>query len=132
MNQPKQDVPRALKWTVYSMGIALLGGFVLFVGVFIDRISTPTQANAQTVQVVGAQKSCENSKASITGRGEMEYFDIQNGVLKAIMKQGDTRFQVMSIDICSGKILHVLQLDTDVSPTAATSDGVIKLEKPQP
>lgn len=114
------------------MGVALLAGFILFVGVFIDRISTPSEAVAQTLPP-GNAKYCQDSKASLAGKGQIIHWNMEGGTLRAVMDHGAERFQVVSIDICSGKILHTMTLEMGASANPAASDnsGLIKLDKPE-
>ena len=95
-----------LKTLVISMGVLLIGGTVLLMAVVWKKVS-------QEAMKAHAASECAGGKIDLTGRGKIVNRMTDGHIVRIELKKQAGQDETVSIDLCTGKIVGALVIDSD-------------------
>jgi hypothetical protein len=95
-----------LKTLVFSMGLLLIGGTVLLGTLVWKKIAAETSG-------LHATADCPGGNVDLKGRGTMVDSVVDGHTMRVTLEKNNGKNEMVMIDICSGKIIGSLTLDTD-------------------
>jgi hypothetical protein len=97
----------SLKMLVFSLGLILVGAIVLLAGLVWKRTAdTPALA---------ALADCSGGHVNLKGHGMLVDTGFEEKTMRVTMEKAEGQSEIMLIDICSGKIMTTLTLETDAA-----------------
>ena len=97
-----QENLKPLKTLVISMGVLLMVATVMMMTVIWTKA-----AKEDTKQ------ACQGGKLDLTGRGKIISQLINNDIVRITLQKQTGREEIVSADLCSGKILGSLSIESD-------------------
>lgn len=98
---------RGLKIAVISMGIALIGGFILLVGLSIAKYQQ-TSGKASIGSV--APEACQPATLALPAAAQYRIVAVQQQVATLQIMQEGQDDRLLQVDICNGTLLHSLAI----------------------
>ena len=95
-----------VKMLVISMGFVLMGGTVMLMGVVWKKVG------AETAKMKIAAE-CAGGKVDLKGHGQVVNTLIDKNIMRVTLKKGAGSLETVSIDLCAGKLMGALELETD-------------------
>ncbi len=83
------------------MGILLLGGTLLLAAIVWKKVSTPTA------------ETCPGGHIDLKGRGMITESTLDGEILRLTLGKQNGRSEFVLVDVCAGKILGGLTIDSD-------------------
>ena len=102
-----QAPSRGLKIAVFSMGIALLGGFVLLVALAYAKYQ---HKPGKTSTLRQASSSCHPSTLSLPSAADYQFQHQEGSLLTLHISQPGQDNRVLTVDLCDGSITHTLAI----------------------
>ncbi|NBX02829.1 MAG: hypothetical protein EBR02_01935 [Alphaproteobacteria bacterium] len=93
-----------LKTLVFSMGIVLIAGAVFISGGILKNFSASPAA---------LSADCKGGQLDLTGRGMVVESRTEDQIMRLSLEKKPGSMEILTVDVCSGKILGSLQLNTD-------------------
>ena len=97
----------SLKMLVFSLGLILVGAIVLLAGLVWKRTAdTP---------VVTTTADCPGGHVNLKGHGMLIDSGFEEKTMRVTMEKSEGQSEVMLIDVCTGKVLTTLTLESDAA-----------------
>ena len=106
---PKENL-KPLKMLVFSMGLLLVGGTVLLGALVWQKVSTEKSAEKSSIHTMA---DCPGGHVDLKGHGVIVDSTIDGHTMHLILEKTESKSELMMIDICSGKIIGALTIDSD-------------------
>lgn len=95
-----------LKTLVISMGLLLIGGTMFLAAVVWKKVSNDA-VHARM------QAECPGAQVDLKGRGAVVATEMDKKTLRLTLKSGPGKLEVVSVNLCTGKIEGTLGLAVD-------------------
>ena len=106
-----QENLKPLKILVFSMGLLLLGGTVLLMGLVWKKVAAGEAGAALSA-------GCPGGNVDLKGRGSIVDSTMEGRSMRVLLEKGDNHRELVTIDMCSGKVVSALAIESDPAPTA--------------
>ena len=97
-----QENLKPLKTLVISMGVLLMAATVMMMTVVWNKASQED-----------VKQTCQGGILDLTGRGKITNKLINNDIVRITLQKQVGREEIVSADLCSGKILGRLSIEAD-------------------
>lgn len=109
----------ALKTLVISMGVVLILGFVTVAAAVWMKMNSGTG-----MQQGGIPANCKGGDLDLKGRGHIIDTAVEGTVLRVALDNGKGQIEVVHVDICSGRELTSLKIQTDATEAEGPVSGM--------
>ncbi len=103
----------ALKMIVYSMGVMLIGGTILFVVLMVQKFNDGSLFKKGSGNTVEAA-SCDDKKIDVRGRGILRNAELDGQQVKLwFADDSGNHHRLIIADSCSGAIVREVEVQVD-------------------
>lgn len=100
-----------LKMLLFSMGLMLIGGTVLLAVLIWEKAGEPAEAHTSTHEAA----DCAGGHVDLKGRGVIVDSTMEGQIMRVTLEKHEGKMETLMIDMCSGKIVGSLTIDSDAA-----------------